>query len=221
MTILYLVRHCEAFGNIKRIFQGHIDSEISDNGQKQLDRLTERFRDIPLDGIVSSPLKRAYLTAQAVNGDRGLPVETDRRLMEINGGRWEGKPWDDLDGLYPEESAAWLKAPWDFHPEEGESMRAVYERMAAALTDIARRYEGKTVAVASHGCAIRNALCWMRGWPVERLNEVPWADNTSVALLEFDDHPHGEPSRRIVYENDNSHLGKEISTFEKQSWWRK
>ena len=80
MTTIYLVRHCEAYGNINRVFQGHIDSEISDNGRRQLERLTERFRDIPLDAVVSSPLKRAYLTAQAINGGRGLPVETDERL---------------------------------------------------------------------------------------------------------------------------------------------
>lgn len=215
MTTLYLVRHCEAEGNIKRIFQGHIDSEISENGVRQLERLTERFQDIPLDGIVSSPLKRAYRTAQAVNGRHGLAIETDPRLKEINGGRWEGKAWDDLDSLYPEEGAAWLHTPWSFHPREGESMQAVYERMAQALSDIAARFEGKTAVVTSHGCAIRNALCWMRGWPVERLNDIPWADNTSVARLEFDGN-----SRRILYENDNSHLDREISTFEKQSWWR-
>ena len=32
-TTLYLVRHCEAMGNIRRIFQGHTDEEISENGR--------------------------------------------------------------------------------------------------------------------------------------------------------------------------------------------
>ena len=94
-------------------------------------------------------------------------------------------------------------------------MRSVYERMAEALSDIASRFDGKTAAVASHGCAIRNALGWMRGWPVERLNEVPWADNTAVALLEFD----GD-ERRLVFENDNAHLKGGLSTIDKQDWWR-
>lgn len=48
MTTIYLVRHCESMGNINRIFQGHTDEEISENGRMQLEKLAERFRDIHL-----------------------------------------------------------------------------------------------------------------------------------------------------------------------------
>lgn len=44
MTSIYLVRHCQAQGNVNRVFQGRIDSEISEEGRRQLDRLAERFR---------------------------------------------------------------------------------------------------------------------------------------------------------------------------------
>ena len=57
-------------------------------------------------------------------------------------------------------------------------MACVYARMAEGLTAVAAAHPGEAVAVASHGCAIRNALCWARGWPIERLGEVPWADDT-------------------------------------------
>lgn len=215
MTTLYLVRHCEAEGNTARVFQGSIDRDISPNGQKQLDRLAERFRDVPLAAVYSSPLLRAYKTAQAVNRYHGLPIVTDDRLKEINGGVWEGLPWAELPQLYPEDSRRWLQEPWRFHPQDGEAMPDVYARMAEALTAIAAAHDGQTVAVTSHGCAIRNALCWAHGLPVEQLNTISWCDNTAVACLEFDG-----PAVRLVYENDNSHLEKEVSTFEKQSWWR-
>lgn len=74
LTTIYLVRHCEAMGNINRIFQGHTDEEISDNGRLQLEKLAERFRDIHLDALYSSPLKRAYRTAEAVNRYHQLPI---------------------------------------------------------------------------------------------------------------------------------------------------
>ena len=51
MTSIYLVRHCQAQGNVNRVFQGRIDSEISEEGRRQLDRLAERFRRIPLDAV--------------------------------------------------------------------------------------------------------------------------------------------------------------------------
>ena len=36
MTYIYLVRHCEAMGNHKRLFQGSTDCDISEIGAKQL-----------------------------------------------------------------------------------------------------------------------------------------------------------------------------------------
>ena len=215
MTTLYLVRHCEAMGNIRRIFQGHIDEGISGNGRRQLERLTERFRDVPLDAIYSSPLQRAMYTAEAVDGAHGLPIVQDRRLMEIHGGVWEGKPWKMLPLLCPVQSFKWNLAPWDFHPRKGEAMREVYSRMAEALTEIAAAHPDETVAVASHRCAIRNALCWAKGWPIERLSEVAWCDNTGVSVLRFD-----RDRVELILENDNTHLNEELSTFAKQTWWK-
>ena len=216
MTTIYLVRHCEAYGNIARVFQGHIDSDISDNGAVQLQRLAERFRDIPLDAVYSSPLRRARKTAEAIDTYHHLPIVLDDDLMEINGGRWEGQLWAELPVLYPEESEHWAHRPWMFAPADGEPMAAVYARMARALTSIAAAHPAQTVAVASHGCAIRNALCWAKGWPIERLGEVAWCDNTAVTVLELDE----KLTPRVICENDNSHLDSEVSTLEKQSWWR-
>ena len=39
VTKVTVIRHCEAEGNSKRVFQGHTNAAISENGQKQLDLL--------------------------------------------------------------------------------------------------------------------------------------------------------------------------------------
>ena len=46
MTYIYLVRHCEAMGNHKRLFQGSTDSDVSEIGFKQLEYLKKRFKSI-------------------------------------------------------------------------------------------------------------------------------------------------------------------------------
>lgn len=214
MTTIYLVRHCEAEGNVQRVFQGRIDREISENGARQLDCLSQRFRNVHLDAIYSSPLIRARKTAEALNRGKHLPIRFDDRLKELDGGCWEGKSWADFPILYPDDSKTWLQEPWRFHAEGGEAMTAVYARMAEMLTEIALSYPQQTVAVASHGCAIRNALCWARGLPIEKLNTIEWCDNTAVSVLEWDGRMH------VRLENDNTHLDADASTFEKQSWWR-
>ncbi len=216
MTRIILVRHCEAEGNHKRVFQGHTDSEVSENGRRQLALLSIRCRNMKMDAIYSSPLKRAYETAEAVNAYHHLPIQKDDGLIEINGGVWEGKLWEKLPDLYPEDAKAWNAHPWDFAPEGGEPMRHVYERIWKAITNIVQANPGKTVCIASHGCAIRNFLCRAMGKPIEELNDVDWCDNTAISIIDFDE----ALQPKIVLLNDSSHLTEETSTFAKQEWWK-
>ena len=85
-----------------------------------------------------------------------------------------------------------------------------------AVLLLVARHPGKTVLLASHGCAIRNLLCWAHGWPIERLNDVNWGENTCVSVLEVDES--GTP--RLLLENDASHLPADCATLGKQDWWR-
>ena len=107
VTTVYLVRHAEAEGNVNETFQGRVDTEVTEKGMRQLDCLAERFRDIPIQVLYASPLKRTRVTAAAVNRYHQLPVQYLDELMEINGGVWEGKPWADLPRLYPESYRLW------------------------------------------------------------------------------------------------------------------
>lgn len=217
MTTLYVVRHCEARGNADRVFQGTTDAEISENGKEQLKRLSNRFKMIRIDGIFSSPLKRALKTADAVNHHLGLPVFCEAGLQEINGGHWENKPWAVFPEIYPAEARHWNVEPWNFAPVNGETMRDVYRRISTTVMEIVEKNAGRTVAVVSHGCAIRNLLCFFKGYPIERLNDVEWSDNTAVSKIEFDT----SLTPKIIFENDSSHLSQDVSTFAKQDWWKK
>ncbi|MBP1560891.1 MAG: histidine phosphatase family protein [Oscillospiraceae bacterium] len=214
MLKIYFVRHAEAMGNVLEFFQGRTDCEISEKGAKQLECLAERFKDIPIEAIYSSPLKRTMSTAEAVNKYHGLPIITDERLMEIDGGEWEGKPWAELPKLYPKEYDLWQNRMYDFYTEKGEKMTEVFERMKTAVADIAAQNVGKTIAVVSHGCALRNYLCYAMGNPIERLKDVGWSDNTAVSLVEYDESltPH------IIFRNNNDHLTSELSTLSHSAW---
>lgn len=216
-TRILLVRHCEAMGNVNRIFQGHTDADISENGKKQLELLALRCRNMHIDAMYSSPLKRAYKTAEAINQFHHLPIHVVDDLIEINGGDWEGVPWKDFPIRFAEDNQLWTLEPHRFAPQNGEPMQHVYERMRNAVTKIAADNAGKVVCVASHGCAIRNFLCWAGGNPIEKINEVDWCDNTALSIIDFD----GELCPHIVLQNDASHLSAEVSTFAKQDWWKK
>lgn len=214
MLKIYFVRHAEAMGNVQEFFQGRTDCEVSEKGEMQLALLAERFRDIPIERIYSSPLKRTVSTAEAVNRYHGLPLILDEGLIEINGGVWEGKPWSELPKLYPAEYDLWRNKMHDFYIEGGEKMTEVFERMKNTVSNIAAENVGRTIAVVSHGCALRNYLCYANGDGIERLKDVGWSDNTAVSLVEYDD----GLAPRIVFKNSNDHLTGELSTLSHSQW---
>ena len=217
MTTVYIVRHAEAEGNISRVFQGHTDCGVTEKGYLQLNFLAERFKDIKLDAVYSSPLKRTMETAKAVNKYHNLEIIKVDGLMEINGGLFEGHLWDELPDLFPEAHDLWLNRHHDFEIEQGESMREVYDRMKTAVFEIVQANKDKTVAIVSHGCAIRNFLCFANKVNFEDLGALDWCENTGVCKLTFDDDLNVE----VVYQNDASHLDEKHLTIAHQAWWAK
>ena len=205
MTKIYLVRHCEAEGNAKRLFQGSTDCDISELGAKQLEFLTERFKDEKIDKVYSSPLIRAEKTAKAVIGDRDILFEILDGLREINGGILDGKPFEETFNAFPQIKETWYNHPQDFAPEKGEPMKEAYERIWNTLLYMAKNNSGKTVVAATHGGVIRCLLCRLTLGSIERLKEMTWSDNTAITLIEIDD----SMNFNVVYANDVKHLPKE------------
>ena len=74
MTTLYLIRHGEAEGNIYRRAQGQHEGRISAKGLRQVDALAERFRDVHVDALYSSDLKRTIRTAKAITMYHDAPL---------------------------------------------------------------------------------------------------------------------------------------------------
>lgn len=217
MTRIILVRHCEAQGNTLGVFQGSTDCDISGHGETQLDLLSLRLRNTPIDAIYASNLKRARVTAEAINRYHNLPLQIEPLLREIDGGDFEGKSWRQLTELYPEEINTWYTNPGDFFPVNGESSRTVYDRMWKAVTGIVQKNMGKTVCAVSHGCAIRNFLCHALNKPIEEIGDVPGSFNTGVSIIDFDDNLHSN----VVLMNDVSHLPPEMYQTGEAAWWKK
>lgn len=206
MTRIYLVRHCEAMGNLQRVFQGSIDLDISETGAKQLEFLHARFCNIHIDKVFSSPLVRAMKTAHAIADMKNLEVTPISCLREISGGVVEGRPFAEAFSEIPGLADAWNNHPQDFAPEGGEPMREAYERIWATVLTLAKVNDGKTIVAATHGGVMRCLNCRITKGSIEYLKDVPWSDNTAVTLLEFDD----ELNVKMIYMNDSSHLPKSL-----------
>lgn len=202
MTTIFLIRHAEAEGNLYRIAQGQYDSNLTSRGWRQVRALERRFEDIHIDAVYSSDLYRACATASALFRPKNLPLVRRPDLREICVGDWEQRTWGDIARRWPAEMNDFSLHMDRWHIPGAETPAQVLERIRAAVEEIARENPGRTVAVFSHGYAIRLLLANLQGVSLaDTGTRTPTGDNTAVSVLEGD-----ERGLRVVSQNDNAHL---------------
>ena len=216
MTTIYLIRHAEAEGNLYRRVHGWYNSLITENGYRQIAALEERFRDVPVDAVYSSDLFRTMTTARAVYAPKGLELRTDPGLRELNLGEWEDRTFGEVRHSDPQKMDLFNRTDPAWEVEKGETFFQLGDRIYDTVRRLVERYPNQTVAMFSHGMAIRQFLGRVKNLPPEEWHAMPHGDNTAVSCLTFD----GERFA-IQYEMDNSHLPENISTLARQAWWRK
>lgn len=213
MTTIYLIRHGEAEGNVFRRFHGQYDSLLTPRGHRQVELVRKRFENIPIDACYASDLTRTSLTARSVYQAKGLPLRRDPRFREIGIGVWEDLPYAYLDVHDEKRMWEFNHDPTVWHVEGAECFEEYTQRFIDGMTDAAEKWDGGSVAIFAHGAVIRCTLMRLFFW--NRLEELPYSDNTGVCKLMFDK---GEFTYEFL--NDNSHIPEELSTYYIQRWWR-
>ena len=99
---LYIIRHGETSWNKQKKLQGQRDIMLNDAGIRLAELTGEGMKDIDFDLVISSPLIRAKQTAELVMAGRHLPMITDRRIIELSFGDWEGECVRDSKVLPPD-----------------------------------------------------------------------------------------------------------------------
>ena len=189
MTKLIFVRHGESEYNSAKRFTGQKDIALTALGEKQA-QLTCAFvmEHYKIDCIYSSDLSRAVKTIQPIADALDLPIHTDARFREVHLGDWTDRYIDEIKS---EEEQAYLAYRNGAPAPNGESFVQMQERVLAGATEIAKANDGKTVAVASHGGAIRALLVKLQNVDIGGVSAV---SNGSVS--------------EVFYENGVWTLGK-------------
>lgn len=178
--ILHLIRHGQSEWNAERRVQGQSDPPLTALGRDQARAAAEALADRPLSAVLSSDLHRAWATAALVAQPHGLPVVGVAGLREQRLGVLEGLPM--AEALTIADGMDWTDP--DAAVPGGESLRQVYDRVAAALRPVCAGEHGGQVAVVSHGDAIRMARCALAGEPIESApyESVPTGSVTTLHL---------------------------------------
>lgn len=201
-TSLLLLRHGETPLSVERRFSGLGDPELTPNGIAQAEAAAARLSREPYDVqvVVSSPLKRARVTAEIVAARLGLEVVVEEGLRETDFGDWEGHTFTEIQRRWPDELAAWLADP-SAAPPGGESFGEAARRVQATGDRLVERYEGRTVLAVSHVTPIKMLLRFALLAPPAALYRMH-LDLAALSLVEY----YADGPAVVKAFNDTSHL---------------
>jgi len=198
---MVLVRHGSSVLSPERRFSGRGDVPLSPDGFEQARRVAARLADREgVKAVVSSPLRRARRTAEAIAAELGLGVTIEDDLVETDFGDWEGHTFAEVQQRWPDLLTEWLASP-DVAPPGGESFADTAERVRRARDRLLAAYPATTIVVVSHVGPVKTLLRTALDAPPQTMFRMQ-IDVASVS--EIDWYPDGPATVRLV--NDAHHL---------------
>ena len=209
MTKVYLILNVKTKLNLEYRYQGaNGDSPLLDQSYKEIELLAESLKNVPINHVYASPLKRARVTAMTLLQylNRPVPLTIDSRLKEFNLGKMEGKHFDAVAKQWPDVLKNFRHHPdkYDSSIVESESFAQVINRMGAAIKEFCRNDPHGSILIVSHGAALNASINALVGTPLAHLKDRGGLSNTSTTILTTDDAEHFELEKW----NDTSYLHK-------------
>jgi 2,3-bisphosphoglycerate-dependent phosphoglycerate mutase len=173
---LILVRHGESEWNLKNLFTGWRNPDLTEKGVGEA-RATGKLlksKDIAPDLFYTSSLKRAQHTLDLILEEMGivnLTITRNTALNERDYGDLSGLNKDDARAKWGEEQVLVWRRSYDVPPPGGESLKDTAARtLPYYKAEIEPKVAaGKTVLVAAHGNSLRALVMAIEGLTPEQI----------------------------------------------------
>lgn len=178
MAKLILLRHGQSQWNLENRFTGSVDVSLSSLGLEEAVRAGEILKNIPIDLIFTSTMKRAIETADLImnarSGREQVPVQRDRALNERSYGDLQGMNKAEAAKLFGEDQVKLWRRSYDVRPPNGESLSDIANRtipyMVREIMPAVK--SGKNVLVVAHGNSLRSIFMFLDGLTREQVLEL-------------------------------------------------
>ena len=188
MATVVLLRHARSTANNSGVLAGRSEGvHLDESGRRQAAAVVERLAEVPLRGIVVSPLLRCGQTVEPLASARGLTPVVEGDLAEVDYGSWTGRAIKDLLG-----EPLWKVVQQ--HPSAavfpgGEGLAGVQARAVAAV----RAHDARITAefgdravwlLCSHGDVIKALLADALGQHLDSFQRIV-VDPASVSVVRY------------------------------------
>ena len=204
---LYLVRHGESKANFKKVHQSALEP-LSEIGKKQALFVAERFRNLPVDLVLTSPYTRARQTAEEIKTVVTAPVEVTDLLRETRKpSAFVGKKLNDPSLSQAKTIMKQNSADIGFRYADEDTFVEIRERANQLLKFVLTK-EKNYIILVTHGDFLRMVLSVMMFGnavtPKEHQNVFSFyqTNNTGITICEYTK----DKNWRLLTFNDHSHL---------------
>ncbi|HLD08939.1 MAG TPA: alpha-ribazole phosphatase family protein, partial [Methylophilaceae bacterium] len=168
---------------------GQSDIDVAANFPEELALIKHKLAEIKPAICFTSPSLRCTKLAQALNS--GAVIE-DKRLMELDFGDWELRPWDTI----PRDAFDhWAHDHVNQAPPNGETFNQLHQRATQFLMEVNANSAQAPIVVVTHGGVIRALLAEALGLTLMNVFRIQ-IDYCSVTQLLLD-----EQVTRVGYVN--------------------
>ena len=188
----YFIRHAETNSNKRHVHQ-RPESDLSELGVSQANKLGEFFLDIEIDALYTSDFNRTINTANKISEVSGIPLEKTETLREIRRpnslygtSHFGPKTFSYvLKTVRHHEESAW-------HYEDGESLFELNERAELFVKELERISKTKeNVVVVSHAIILELIIARLcndgdLGWPDYFKIFSPFSTLGNASITTFD-----------------------------------
>jgi broad specificity phosphatase PhoE len=149
-TLLYLVRHGESLGNVNPGTRRSDDPPLTQRGREQAARAASALSRSGLDAVLTSPLRRARETADAIAAACGLAARAVDGFAEVDMGALADAADPAARAEREAVLSAWLRGDFARSFPGGEDFTAVQARVRTSLAALARGLAGSRLTLVTH-----------------------------------------------------------------------
>jgi broad specificity phosphatase PhoE len=183
-TSIYLVRHGQTAWNKEEIFRGRTDVPLDETGLRQAELVGQYFKGMEIHAIYSSPLSRAWQTAQKVAQFHDLKVQPLQGIIDMSFGNWEGRPHQEIRQSDSNTYRQWVETPHLVRLPGGESLDDVRVRAMAAVEELIRNHPGKTLILVTHRVVNKVLICGILSLDNSHFWQIT-QDTTAINLIQY------------------------------------
>ena len=177
MQYLALVRHGQSEWNVKGLWTGKVDVNLTPLGQQQAEAAGNALQGIHFDHAFSSAQKRSINTLTIIKRIldlKDIPTDENAALNERDYGDLTGKNKWDIQKEFGEEQFLQWRRGWDTPPPGGESLKDVYHRTVPYFQHHIEPLlaKGESIIVAASGNSLRAVIKYIEHIPDDKISSI-------------------------------------------------